>query len=120
MDYAKVFENIKARYGIEDDDEDAAQLTEFFETQNQYSNKPMFTETGLQILEYMQTCGITNVKAKDIADGIDMTSRKVSGAIRKLVADGYVEKNGQNPVVYTLAERGQNFNIMNYKESLKE
>ena len=32
--------------------------------------KPMFTESGLSILEYLQTCDTTNLKAKDIADGM--------------------------------------------------
>ena len=37
-----------------------------------------------------------------------MTSRRVSGAIRKLVTDGYVEKVSQDPVIYALTEKGKN------------
>lgn len=44
------------------------------------------------------------------------SSRQISGAIRKLVNDGYVNKIGQNPVIYSLTEKGINFNIEEYKE----
>ncbi len=47
-------------------------------------------------------------KAKDIAEGLMMSSRRVSGSIRKLVTDGYVEKIGQDPVIYALTEKGKN------------
>ena len=84
-----------------------------------FVEKPMFTENGLQILEYLQSCDAKSMKAKDIAEGMDESSRKISGAIRKLVSDGYVNKFGQNPVVYSLTEKGKNFNINDYKESLE-
>lgn len=80
------------------------------------NNKPLFTETGLQILEYLQQANTKNLKAKDIAEGMIASSRQVSGAIRKLVNDGYVSKIGQNPVIYSLTEKGINFNIEEYKE----
>lgn len=80
------------------------------------NNKPLFTETGLQILEYLQKANTKNLKAKDIAEGMVASSRQISGAIRKLVNDGYVNKIGQNPVIYSLTEKGINFNIEEYKE----
>ena len=46
-------------------------------------------------------------KAKDIAEGLFISSRGVSGAMRKLVTDGYVEKVGQDPVIYSLTEKGK-------------
>lgn len=82
--------------------------------------KPMFTETGLEILEYLQENNATSLKAKDIADGMGVSSRKVSGAIRKLCTDGFVDKAGQNPVIYSLSSKGKNFNITDYKESLTD
>ena len=36
-----------------------------------------------------------------------MTSRTVSGAMRKLVTDGYVEKIGTSPVVYSVTQAGR-------------
>lgn len=74
-------------------------------------DKPAFTEMGLIILDYLKNCEQTSLKARDIAEGVTLPSRKVSGAMRKLVTDGYVEKFGQNPVIYTLTEKGKNFNL---------
>jgi DNA-binding MarR family transcriptional regulator len=77
-------------------------------------DKPEFTDNGKLILKYMQdNCGTTeNFKAKDIGEGLFVSSRTVSGAIRKLVTDGYVEKIGQDPVIYTLTEKGKNKEIV--------
>ncbi len=80
------------------------------------NNKPLFTDTGLQILEYLQSCGTKNLKAKEIGERMNVPSRKISGAMRKLATDGFVEKTtGQNPVIYNLTEKGLNFNIKEYK-----
>jgi predicted transcriptional regulator len=51
------------------------------------------------------------LKARDIGEGLCVSSRNISGALRKLVTDGFCEKMGQNPVVYTLTEKGKNFKI---------
>lgn len=76
------------------------------------NDKPMFTENGKQILKYMQdNLDITMMKSKDIAEGLYISSRGVSGAMRKLVTDGYVEKIGQNPIVYTLTDLGKEINL---------
>ena len=50
-------------------------------------------------------------KAKDIAERMGISSRGVSGAMRKLVSDGFCEKIGENPIVYKLTEKGKNFNL---------
>ena len=63
--------------------------------------KPVLTDGGKKILKYMQECGIPALKAKDIAEGL----------FRKLVTDGFCDKVGQDPVVYTLTEKGKNFVI---------
>lgn len=90
------------------------------EQQDKHVDKPLLTETGLQILEYLQTCEDKGLKAKDIAEGMSESSRKISGAMRKLVNDEFVDKFGNNPVVYTLTEKGKNFNIKDYlKENNK-
>ena len=98
--------------------DDVAEFREMLiASQDNLTDKPAFTEIGLIILEYLQTCNIKSIKAKEIADGIEVPSRKVSGAMRKLVTDGYVEKFGQNPVIYALTEKGKNLNINDYKEN---
>lgn len=74
--------------------------------------KPMFTDNGKLILKYLQeNQSVPMWKAKDIAEGLFISSRTVSGAIRKLVTDGYVEKVGQDPVIYSLTENGKNIII---------
>ena len=74
--------------------------------------KPLFTDNGKMILKYLQDHQDINMwKAKDIAEGICISSRSVSGAIRKLITDGFVEKIGQNPVIYSITENGKNVNL---------
>lgn len=70
--------------------------------------KPMFTDGGKQILKYMQETYTEgeNVTAKVIAEGMGISSRSVSGAIRKLVTDGFIEKVSTDPVVYALTSKG--------------
>ena len=71
--------------------------------------KPIITDKV--ILDYMQKTDVPMMKAKDIGDGLMISSRKVSGSLRKLVTDGFVEKVGQDPVIYALTEKGKNFII---------
>ena len=51
------------------------------------------------------------LKARDIAEGLFISSRAVSGAMRKLVTDGFVEKVGQDPVIYSITDNGKNIDI---------
>jgi predicted transcriptional regulator len=79
--------------------------------------KPLLTDSGVEILEYLQSLGDgTPVKAKDIAEGMGVSSRKVSGSMRKLVTDEFVEKFGQSPVSYALTTKGKEFDIENFKK----
>jgi hypothetical protein len=74
--------------------------------------KPLFTDNGKLILKYMQDNLDTPMwKARDIAEGLFISSRGVSGAMRKLVSDGFVEKVGQDPTIYSITENGKNINI---------
>ena len=63
-------------------------------------NKIVVTDNGKIILDYMKNkTDMLMLKAKDIADGLGISSRQVSGALRKLVTDGFVEKVSQDPVI---------------------
>lgn len=76
-------------------------------------DKPLFTDNGKLILGYLQQHPeVPMCKARDIAEGLFMSSRAVSGAIRKLVTDGFVEKVGQDPVIYAITEKGKNIEII--------
>ena len=41
-------------------------------------------------------------KAKDIGEGLGISSRSVTGSIRGLVNLGLITKEGKNPVMYSL------------------
>ena len=73
--------------------------------------KPDLTDSGKEILQYLQSVPTGPYKAKDIAEGLFVSSRKVSGSLRKLVTDGFCEKVGQDPVIYALTEKGKNYKI---------
>ena len=76
------------------------------------AEKPMFTDNGKLILKWMQeNTSDPMLRAKDIGEGLFIGSRAISGAMRKLVADGFVEKVGQNPVIYSITEKGKNIKI---------
>lgn len=75
------------------------------------NDKPQFTENGKAILKHLQGMNPGMYKAKDIAESMLITSKSVAGAIRKLVTDGYVEKVGKDPVVYSITEKGKNVNF---------
>lgn len=73
------------------------------------SERPAFTENGKLVLGYMQTNKDTYnnlFKAKDIGEGLGISSRTASGAARKLVTDGYIEKVGKDPTIYSLTQKG--------------
>ena len=76
-------------------------------------SKP-FTENGAKILVWLQKntdeAG-TLFTAKEIAEGLFTTGRSVSGTLRKLVNDEYVNKIGDKPIRYSLTEKGQNCKI---------
>ena len=73
------------------------------------NDKPKFTENGKLVLKYMQeNKELRNniFNAKEVGEGLGVSSRTASGAMRKLVTDGYVEKIGTNPVIYSLTTSG--------------
>ena len=73
------------------------------------SGKAKFTPNGIFVLRYIQENKdkYNNLfKAKEIGEGLGISSRTASGAMRKLVTDGYIEKIGTDPVVYAITEKG--------------
>lgn len=78
------------------------------------TEKPKFTEIGKKVIQYMKDNRekYNNMfKAKEIGEGLFVSSRGAGGALRKLVTDGYAEKIGENPVVYALTDLGINVEI---------
>lgn len=84
----------------------------FLSLKEDKSENDGLTEKGTEILNYMQKQSEGNdsatFTAKSIGEGLGQNSRSVSGGMRKLVSCGYVEKVGENPIVYKLTEKGKN------------
>jgi DNA-binding MarR family transcriptional regulator len=77
-------------------------------------DKPQFTANGKLILGYMQQNkdAYNNLfKAKDIGEGLGISTRTASGAMRKLVTDEFIEKVGQDPIIYSITEKGLTANL---------
>lgn len=113
-----LFKTIINDHHLSIEDENVKALLDILEAQNDASNKPELTPAGMAILEYLQSCDKTSLKARDIAEGMNLPSRRISGSIRKLVDDGFVDKMGKDPVIYSITEKGKNFDINNYKENM--
>ena len=75
------------------------------------AEKPAFTEKGTIILKYLQSNPDAVLPAKKIAEELDLSSRTVSGAMKKLVTDGYVEKFEGDPKTYSITEKGKEVNF---------
>ena len=83
-----------------------------FRGADENGEKPLFTDNGKLILKFLQEHQDTPMwKARDFAEGLFISSRAVSGAMRKLVTDGFVEKVGENPVIYSITDNGKNIII---------
>ena len=84
---------------------------EFFEEfkLNKINSKMTLTENGAKVLNFMQENKnkYNNVfKAKEIAEGLFVSSHSVSGCMRKLIAENFVEKIGKDPVTYAITKEG--------------
>lgn len=70
------------------------------------------TEKGKVVLKALE--GTEDwVSAKNIGNKIDVPSKSVTGALIKLVNDGYVEKQKGVPTVYRLTQKGIEYNLNN-------
>ena len=97
-------------------DESSKDAIDYFYTvvKGTAEEKQKFTENGKLILTYIQNNYENNnnmFKAKDIGEGLGITSKTASGAMRKLVTDGYLEKIAENPVVYSITELGKTVSV---------
>lgn len=73
------------------------------------SNKP-FTEKGISVLKAMREVDDW-ITAKTLGERMDVSGRSVSGTMKKLVNDGYVEKKAGNPASYKITETGKTCNL---------
>lgn len=86
---------------------------EFFEDYKKGSSvaKEM-TEKGYNILLGLKEVNDW-ITAKALGERLDISGRSVSGTMRKLVLDGFVEKQAGNPASYKVTEKGLNYELKN-------
>lgn len=113
---------IKVVSGLFDnEDNDIAPTDEEYDLANNYflklkngggdNGKPAFTEKGIVILKYLKENPDAVLPAKKIAEELDLSSRTVSGAMKKLVSDGYVDKFEGEPKTYSITIKGREVEI---------
>ena len=98
--------------------EDYNLAKDFFEEfkSDKTKDKPIITENGIKILQFMQENKdkYNNIfKAKEIAEGLFISSHSVSGSMRKLITEGFVQKIGQDPVAYAITDKGKDKDLSN-------
>ena len=109
------FEDNDVRF---ENDEKFQLAKEFFEDfkNNKVKNSGAMTENGKKLLSWMQenTDAMSNMfTSKEAAEALFTSGRSIAGSMRKLVADGYVEKTGKDPVKYSLTEAGKSYQLEN-------
>ena len=87
---------------------------EFFEElkQNEIKSKNIITENGLKILNFMYENKekYNNIfKSKEIGEGLFVSGHSVSGSMRKLITENFVEKIGKDPITYSITDKGINY-----------
>lgn len=92
------------------------EASDYFEALKSTSEKEpkKFTENGKLVLSFMKENkdNFNNIfKSKDIAEAIGVSTRTVSGAMRKLITDGYIEKIESSPICYSLTDKGKTVEI---------
>ena len=80
---------------------------EFFEDykRGKSSNRKEITEKGIVLLKGMREHSDW-ITAKSLGEILDISGRSVSGTMKKLVEDGYVEKRAGSPSAYKITEKG--------------
>lgn len=99
-------------------DKELNNALEFFEElkNNKVKNSNTVTENGAKLLAWMQENQekMSNIfTSKEAAEALFTSGRSIAGSMRKLIADGYVEKTGKDPVKYSLTDAGKNYHFDN-------
>ena len=80
---------------------------------NNLKSSSVITKKGAAVLEEIQKQTKDYVfTSKMIAEVLNVSSRSVSGTLKKLVSDGFIEKvNTTSPISYKATEMGYTFTI---------
>ena len=89
-----------------------AEALDFFEDykKGKSGNAKKFTDKGIAILVAMREIDDW-ITAKSLGERLDVSGRSVSGTMRKLVTDGYIEKKAGNPISYRITNAGKTCNF---------
>ena len=84
-----------------------AEALEFFEDykRGKSSNRKEITEKGIAIILALRE-NSEWITAKALGEIMDVSGRSVSGSMKKLVEDGYVDKRAGTPSAYKITEKG--------------
>lgn len=87
-----------------------AEALDFFEDykKGKTSNRKEITEKGIAIILALRE-NPEWITAKALGEIMDVSGRSISGSMKKLVEDGYVEKRAGNPSAYKITEKGLAF-----------
>lgn len=107
FDYVKTIVNVP---------KEVTEAMEAFKNKPSNADKPAVTETGAAILRVMRGEPTTSYISAEIAESLEVSTAKVSGAMLKLVKDGFVDKEKETKdkkaiCIYTLTEKGKTFEI---------
>ena len=69
-------------------------------------NAKPFTEKGIAVLTALREIDDW-ITAKSLGEHMNVSGRSVSGTMKKLIADGYVEKREGTPASYRITESGK-------------
>lgn len=80
---------------------------EFFEDykRGKSSNRKEITDKGIAIILALQE-NPEWITAKALGEIMDVSGRSISGSMKKLVEDGYVDKRAGTPSAYKITEKG--------------
>ena len=86
-----------------------AEAFDFFEDykKGKSGNAKKFTDKGIAILKEMREVDDW-ITAKSLGERMNISGRSVSGTMKKLVSDGYIEKKAGSPISYRITELGKN------------
>lgn len=100
-------ENLFTKYTFEENIPQEA--IDFFEDYKKgKTSKKEITDKGINILNALRDINDW-ITAKALGEQLDISGRSVSGTMRKLVEDGFVEKRAGNPAAYKITDKGINF-----------
>lgn len=94
--------------------EEALEYFELIKRQEIKIGSTEMTDNGKEIIESMQKFleeRDNKFLSREIAEDLFTSSRSVSGAMRKLYTDGYVDKTDDSPIVYSLTKKGKEYSV---------